>query len=170
MFKEISPLEFAKEYNVFNINNDWGVALASDNIEKNCLTVAWASFGYLWRKPTLTLYVNKKRYSEHIFSNAKYFSLCIFDKEKYKDELLYFGSKSGRDEDKFKNCKLTESFDLAPYFKEAKYVIICSKIGQTKFDINNVYLPDIVERYKRDGVHTIYEGEIIKILKNNEDL
>jgi len=168
MFKEISLKEFVDQYNIFDFNLDWGVASCKNSKEKNCLTVSWASFGYLWSKPTLTIYINKQRFSEHIFSNGDYFTLSIFDKNEYRKELMYLGRTSGRNEDKFIGSKLSViEEDEFIYFGEAKYVIFVKKMGQTKFDIDNIKLNNILSWYKKDGGHTIYEGEIIKILKNS---
>jgi hypothetical protein len=37
-------------------------------------------------------------------------------------------------------------------------------MGQSKFDLANISEPRIMKWYAKDGVHTIYYGEIIKVL------
>ena len=43
-------------------------------------------------------------------------------------------------------------------------VIICNKMGQSDFDVNNVFEESIKKWYNESGVHTIYYGEIKKVL------
>ena len=62
------------------------IAIASDGNETNGLTIGWAGFGVLWRKPMATVYVHKTRYSKHIFDQAKYNSICFMDQE-HKNQL-----------------------------------------------------------------------------------
>ena len=166
--KEISLKQFGDEYNFLNIEEDWAAAFADDGKEANALTIGWGSIGYLWSKPTITVYIHKERYSKHIFDNAEYFTVSIFKKPAYRKELQYLGSKSGRDEDKVKGCGLNvvkeENYS---YFDQADYVIIAKKMGQTDFEMDKID-PNLgfMNYYRKtNGVHTIYEGEIIKILK-----
>lgn len=155
--------EFYPNYNIFK---QYGtIALADDGKETNGLTIGWGSIGVLWRMSVATIYINKIRYSKHIFDNANYFSINLFD-ENYKSQVAYYGTVSGRDEDKIANGNLSvDIIDGVKYFKEAKYVIICQKAGQIEFDPNLVYEPDIKSWYLKDGPHSAYFGKILKIMK-----
>lgn len=165
----ITAKEFLAEYDFMDLNRDWALASADDGRERNCLTVAWASIGYLWREPTLTLYIHKDRYSQHIFDKAPYFSFSIFPPE-YHEALVYAGKVSGKDEDKMKGIGLTLRLDEetgTPYFLEARYTIISETMGRAEFDLAEISeKTSVYDWYKERGVHRLYEGKIIKIIKH----
>ena len=163
--KEIKVEELLNYFNPFVLEKEPAIALASNEKQSNGLTIGWASFGTLWRKPCATVYVHAKRYSKHIFDDAKYFAIC-FMKDEHKNVIKYFGSVSGRDEDKFKNCGLAiNSNDVAPYFEESRLVVLCKIMGKSDFDANSVD-EGVFDWYSKEGVHTQYYGEIIKVLVN----
>lgn len=163
--KEVSIKELNNYINVLEMESKPAIALASDLKRTNGLTIGWFSIGTLWRKPCATVYIHLKRFSKQIFDNAEYFSIC-FLREEDKKQIAYFGSVSGKDEDKMSGCGLEVDEDLAPYFKDSKVVIICKKMGQSDFDANSVD-EGVKAWYLKDGVHTQYYGEIIKVLIND---
>ncbi len=180
MFNEITPREFAGEYNILDIGRDWAAASADDGAEKNSLIIGWAGLGILWGLPTFTVYVHESRYSKLIFDGAEYYSVSILlgeNREKHLDAWKYLGSVSGRDEDKFAGAAsrgltpASEEIEGAsvPYFAEADYVVFCKKTGMTDFDLNRMNAPErIMGWYSDSGVHTIYEGQIVKVLKKED--
>lgn len=148
--------------NPFLFEENPAIALATDGEKTNGLTIGWASLGILWNKPTATVYVHKQRFSKPIFDGAGYFSICF---PKDKNQLEYFGTVSGKNEDKIKNCGLTlNTKEKAPFFEESTLVIICKIMGKSDFDADSVD-SGVSQWYKRDGVHTMYYGEIIKVLE-----
>ncbi len=160
--KEININDICKYYDPLAIRPHPAITLASDGKRTNGLTIGWGSIGILWSKPMFTVYIHKQRYSKEIFDKAEYFAVCFFD-DNYKNELKYFGSVSGRDEDKMKNSGLTvNTSDLAPYFEESKMVILCKMSGISDFDIHHVD-PGVQDWYDKDGVHTQYNGVIQKV-------
>lgn len=162
--REIEIHELTKYINPFSLEKEPAITMASANTITNGMTIGWLGLGILWRKYCATVYIHKQRYSKQIFDKADYFSIC-FMSEKYKDTVKYFGTVSYRDENKIEKCGLEVINDLAPYFKDSKVVIICKKMGQSDFDINSV--DDGVKAwYLKDGVHSQYYGEIIKVLVN----
>ena len=170
--KEISIKDFGQEYNFMNFHDDWAALVADDGSRINSLTVSWGSIGYLWNLPTFSAYIHDDRFSQHIFDNSDYYSVCIFDRRKYQKALSYLGTVSGRDEDKIKGCGLTlNKEEKAPYFLEARYVLICKKTGDTDFVYERVKDDVEFKKYYKQtgGVHRIFEGEIIKVLKNENE-
>lgn len=95
----------------------------------------------------------------------------VFSMKKYQKELgQFYGSLSGRDVDKIHDGPFhVDYYEDIPFYKESEIVILCKKIGQSDFDINLIGLNEITEWYKKDGVHTIYQGQVIKVIKS-EDL
>lgn len=161
--REVGLDEIAKYKDPFKLFSEGAIALADDTKEINGLTIGWGSIGTLWRKPILSLYVHEVRYTRHILDNASGFSICFIED---KEQLRYFGTVSGKDENKILNSKLTVNYvDGIPYFEESDLVIVCKKVGQSKFEVEKIDIPNIVDWYSEDGVHTIYQGEIIKVLR-----
>ena len=177
MFKEITPREFAGEYNILDIGGDWAAVTADNGSEHNSMIIGWAGLGILWGLPTFTVYIHRERYSKQVFDKAEYFSVSILlgeNREAHLDAWKYLGSASGRDEDKLEGAArrglrcVTEEIGGAavPYFAASDYVILCKKTGMTDFDVEKMEAPDrIMNWYSADGVHTVYEGQIVKILK-----
>ena len=161
--KEISVKELFSHIDPFAIHEDPAIALATDGKETNGLTIGWAEYGVLWSKPAATVYVHKTRYSKHIFDGAEYYAVCYL-KPEHKNVLGYFGSVSGRDENKMEKCGLkTVTDDLAPYFAESRLVVICRVMGRNDFDPASVD-EGVAGWYAREGVHTLYHGEVVKLL------
>lgn len=158
--KEIKVKELCNVIDPMAMEQEWAIAVASDGTETNGLTIGWASFGILWGKPASTVYVHKDRYSKHIFDVAKYYSICFV---KDREQLKYFGTVSGKDENKMERCGMTVINDVAPYFAESEVVVFCRVMGKSEFDVNSVD-GGVLEWYRRDGVHTQYYGEIVKVL------
>lgn len=169
-FYEIDLKEITQYRDILSLFANGAVAVAKGSEGENSLTIGWGGLGVLWRKPTLTIYINKKRYSKKIFDNASYFSVCFFNKKYNKELGQFYGTLSGKHIDKIHNGPFTiDYYEDIPFYKESEIVIFCKKIGQSDFDINLINLENIVEWYKQDGVHTIYQGEVIKVIKS-EDL
>ena len=164
--KEINIFELKNYLNPFETRENPAIILGSDEKETNGMTIGWASYGVLWKKYCATIYIHAMRYSKHIFDNAEYFSICYMKKE-HKDVVKYFGTVSGKDENKIEKCGLKIVNEEAPYFEDAKIVVLCRMMGRSDFDINHID-PSIEEWYQRDGVHSQYYGEIIKVLVNEE--
>lgn len=148
--------------NPFDIFHKEPIAFASDGKRTNGLTIGWGGLGVLWGKDTCTIYIHETRFSRGIFDGADYFSVCLLPDE-YKDAIAYYGRASGRNEDKIANGGLNVIMGKAPYAEESRLVLICRKMGQSKFDPNSVD-QGVREWYARSGVHTIYQGEIVEIL------
>ncbi|MCR5078468.1 MAG: flavin reductase family protein [Bacilli bacterium] len=142
------------------------VAVVENKEKANPITLGWGGVGVLWGKPMCTVFIHESRYSKHMFDEADSFSACFFAKEHNPIAIKYFGTASGRDEDKIAKSGMTLSRqDGIPYLEEAEFVILCKKLTQTKFDLDKVPEGKYHDWYSRDGVHSIYFGEIVKVLK-----
>ena len=177
MFKEITVKEFGDRYNIMHIDEDWAAVSADNGENRNSMLIGWAGLGVLWSIPTFTIYIHKSRYSKEVFDKAKYYSVSILtgdNREKHMDAWKYLGTVSGRDEDKFAGAArlgltVTEEIigeEKVPYFAESDYVVICKMTGRTDFELDKLDAPArIMKWYESSGVHTIYEGEVIKVLE-----
>lgn len=162
--KEITAGEI-KENLIELISKKWALLTVKDGNGCNPMTVSWGSMGELWGKDTATVYVRESRYTKGLIDCEDYFSLCFFGSE-YKETLAFCGSNSGRDVDKVKETGLTAVYDeKAPYFAEAKLVIICKKSAKLFMDKSSFIDPSIEGKWYSDNdMHYIYFGEIEKVL------
>ncbi|MBQ5645498.1 MAG: flavin reductase family protein, partial [Treponema sp.] len=164
--KQIEINEFSE--NPFKlIGSDWMLITAKKGDKTNMMTASWGGVGILWNKPVATIYVRPQRYTKEFIDNEEYFSLCVLPEE-YRQILNYCGTKSGRDEDKIAETKLTiDESEKAPIFKEARLVLICKKLYAQDLTEQSFIDKSLVEKnYKAKDFHTMYIAEIEKILTN----
>ncbi len=148
------------------IGDDWGILTGVSDKGFNSMTVSWGSVGVLWSKPVVFAFVRPVRYTYEFMNDGEMFSLAIMNKDIHK-KMAVFGSKSGRDVDKYKESGLTAvTEDGVPYPEEAELVFICRKIanGDIKPDwfIDESIDPD---NYPKKDYHRMYIGEIVTVLK-----
>ncbi|MCR5484241.1 MAG: flavin reductase [Clostridiales bacterium] len=163
-FKETNIREI-KESAVKMISDDWALVTAGDNKKFNTMTVSWGGLGELWGRDVAFIFIRPQRYTLEFINREDFFTLSFFG-GKYKKELAFCGSKSGRDVDKAAATGLTPaSYGDAVFFDEAETVLVCKKIAV--FDI----LPDgfldrsIDDNYKNGDYHKVFVGEIVKTLQ-----
>ena len=143
------------------------VAKSKDSKKINVMTIGWAAIGYMWKKPIMTVMVRKSRFTHCIIEKASSFTVNIPGDDS-GEALNFCGTKSGRDVDKLKECKLsvvpaqkvdTPIIKLSGFHYECK--IVC------KSEIN----PDFLcKEYQEDlyadkDYHTFYFGEIMACYK-----
>ena len=165
--KQIEINEFSE--NPFKlIGSDWMLITAKKGDKTNMMTASWGGVGILWNKPVATIYVRPQRYTKEFIDNEEYFSLCVLPEE-YRQILNYCGTKSGRDEDKIAETKLTiDESEKAPIFKESRLVLICKKLYAQDLTEQSFIDKSLVEKNcQAKDFHTMYIAEIEKILTNN---
>lgn len=166
-FKEIDINDIKDYRNPFDLFHHTALAVASNKEKTNVLTIGWGALGTLFSLPCCTIYIHKKRYSKVIFDDADKFAVCFFNPKHQEVINNYYGKLSGRDVDKAKEGEFTlDYYDDVPIFLEAEYVIICSMMAKSDFDASKIYEERIKKWYMEDGVHTIYHGKVLKILKH----
>lgn len=156
------------QFNPFTmINKEWMLLTAGDESAHNTMTVSWGSLGELWGHYVSTVHVRPQRYTKEFIERFTCYSLCVFD-ETYRSALNYCGSKSGRDYDKAEACGLTANFSLeAPYYEEAKLVLVCRKLYKQDMTEASFLDPSLVSScYPEKDFHTNYIGEILHVLKS----
>lgn len=168
MFKEIAFTD-VKENVVDLLNNQWGLVTAGDESALNTMTVSWGAVGELWAMDMATIYIRPQRHTVNYLESKDYFTLSFYP-EAYHKALAFCGSKSGRDVDKVKETGLTPVFsEAAPYFEEAKLVLICRKTAKGSFDPEQFIDKSIIDKqYPAKDFHYIYYGAIEKVLIKSE--
>ncbi len=147
------------------IGKDWMLISAGDENKYNTMTASWGGLGVLWNKNVVFAFVRPQRFTFEFLNDSDYFS-CSFFEEKYRDALSFCGKYSGRDYDKAKECNITPNFtEDAPYFDEAKTVIVCKKLYVQQMTEDSIIDESIKANYNCDDYHYVFVGEIVKVLE-----
>lgn len=163
-FNEITPELF--EQSPFKlIGKDWMLITAEKDGKANTMTASWGGFGVMWGKNVAYIVLRPQRYTKEFVDNSDTFSLSFLDNS-FRATLSYLGTKSGRDEDKINNSKLTvlHTTDI-PYFEEANIAILCKKLYAQEFKPECFIAQGLNEKWYPDADHhTLYIAEVTKIL------
>jgi flavin reductase (DIM6/NTAB) family NADH-FMN oxidoreductase RutF len=128
----------------------------------NVMTVGWASIGFIWGCPVMTVCVRPSRHTFGILERAAEFTVSAPDSGMEK-ELEFCGTQSGRKVDKLKKCGI----ELLPGEKVRVPVL---NIPGVHFECKTVYSSPLdparlIDRYRHlypdKDYHTIYFGEIV---------
>jgi len=143
------------------------VAKSKDGEKINVMTIGWAAIGFMWKKPIMTVLVRKSRFTHRIIEKASSFTVSI-PTDELKEALNFCGIKSGRNFDKFKECKLSivpaQKVDT-PIINISGFHYECKIVYKSKMN------PDFLcKEYKEDvyadnDYHTFYFGEIVACYK-----
>ncbi|MCL1937272.1 MAG: flavin reductase [Candidatus Azobacteroides sp.] len=125
LFKEISPEEIPDD--VFTLTGKiFPVITAGKENHYNSMTASGGGMGLLFRKSATWCVLQSTRYTLELIQKEQTYTLSYFPKE-YKKQVLFLGSKSGRDSEKMKEVELTSvqtpSGNIS--FKEARLIIEC---------------------------------------------
>jgi flavin reductase (DIM6/NTAB) family NADH-FMN oxidoreductase RutF len=129
----------------------------------NTMTIGWATFGVVWRKPMMMVAVRSSRHTFGIIEAAKDFTVTIPSGDMRK-EIAYCGSKSGHDVDKFKmyNLETVDSRQVAsPIIKTAGRHYECKIIYKSAMDPAHLDKDYDSALYPKNDYHTLYFGEIL---------
>lgn len=85
-----------------------GILLVSvDKLGKpNVMTTSWGFIGFQWGKPVFITPVRLERYSHDLIASSGEFVISV-QPESMDDDMMYCGTYSGREVDKFKERNLT---------------------------------------------------------------
>ena len=169
LFKEITPEEITD--NIFTLTGKiFPVVTVGTKTNYNSMTASGGGMGLLFRKPTTMLIFPTKRYTLELIEKEQKYTIAYFPDE-YKKQVMFLGSKSGRDSNKMQEVELTSlelpSKNMA--FEEARLIIECQlmQITMPVFP-NDFYSQEAIdymsEPYQDLGEHRKYVfGEITHI-------
>ena len=162
MFKEINVRDI-KDNLVKKISDEWMLITCKSPTGLNMMTASWGFMGEMWNKDCVIAAIRPTRYTYECLENEDYFSLCFLGENKEPHKIC--GFKSGRDIDKLKETGLAAICDdVAPYFKEAKTVVLCKKIYCDTLKEDNFLDKSVAEKNYNNDFHKMYYGEIVKVL------
>ncbi|MDP3283966.1 MAG: flavin reductase family protein [Desulfobacterales bacterium] len=129
----------------------------------NTMTIGWATFGFIWRKPIMMVAVRSSRHTFGIIEAASEFTVTVPAGDMRK-EIAFCGSESGRNVDKFKMCNLETTGGRkidSPVIKTRGRHYECKIIYKSAMD--PAYLDKDYDSfiYPLKDYHTLYFGEIL---------
>ena len=157
----------ALSFNPFElIGREWCLISAGNRSAHNTMTASWGGLGILWNKEVATCYIRPQRYTKEFVDREDMFTLSFFPEE-YRSALNLCGSVSGRDHDKPAEAGLTPLFiDGTVTYEEASLVLICKKLYAQPMEKGCFTVETVYGRnYPQGDLHTMYIGEIVKVLK-----
>lgn len=163
-FKEIDPLEIP-DNPIHLVGKEWMLITAGTPGHSNTMTASWGAIGELWFKPVCFCFVRPQRYTYEFMEKGGAFTLSFFE-EKYKPQLNFCGSRTGRETDKVQECGFSPEAagNGSVYFNEARLVLECKKLYFQDLDEANFLDDSIVKNYPQKDYHRMYVGEITRAL------
>ena len=123
------PIELLECNPFTKIGKEWALVTAGSKDKANTMTISWGGMGVLWGKDVLYVFIRDSRYTKELIDAGSFFSLTFLD-EKYRKELNYCGSHSGRNEDKITNAGLSVGAKHGiPYIDEGNLIFLCQKLS-----------------------------------------
>ena len=161
--KEIKPEEFQE--NTFHIiGKEWLLITGEADGRANSMTASWGGMGILWGKPVAFLFIRPSRYTKEFVDKADCLTLSVFREDRRK-MLSYFGTVSGRDEDKIAKSGLTVRHENGmTYFEEARVTMLCRKLYAQEMKPECFIDKACDEKWYKNDYHTMYVVEIEKLL------
>ena len=131
--------------------------------EVNTMTIGWATIGFVWKTEIFMVAVRDSRHTFSLMEKSDNFTVTIPLDSSYKKEVMFCGTKSGRDMDKFKECGLKQKaaqqvaspiIDIPGIHYECKIMF--------KSPMDPTLLADNFQKlYPEKDYHTLYFGEIV---------
>jgi flavin reductase (DIM6/NTAB) family NADH-FMN oxidoreductase RutF len=168
LFKQISPEEICD--NVFTLaGKDFFAITAGKKDNYNSMIGSGGGWVVLFKQPTTWCILRADRYTLELIQKEQTYTMSYFPNE-YKEQMLFLGSKSGKNSEKMKEVELTSvqtpSGDTS--FKEARLIIECKLTQITTPNPNDFYTQEakdcINEAYKEESDYRKYVfGEITHV-------
>jgi flavin reductase (DIM6/NTAB) family NADH-FMN oxidoreductase RutF len=129
--------------------------------ELNTMTIGWATIGFCWKKPVLMVAVRDSRHTFGLMERAGDFTVSV-PSENVTDDIMFCGTKSGRDVNKFDACSITPLDAQAvssPIIDIKGIHMECKIVVKTRMS-PELMTQDYDSLYPEKDYHTLYFGEI----------
>lgn len=161
--KEVKPEEL-NESAFKVIGKDWLLLTGEAEGKSNAMTASWGGLGIMWGKPVAYVFIRPNRYTKEFVDRADGMTISVFS-EDYRKMMNYFGTVSGRDEDKIAKSGLTVQHDNGrTYYSEARITMLCKKLYAQEMKKECFIDKACDEKWYDNDYHTMYVVEVEKIL------
>jgi flavin reductase (DIM6/NTAB) family NADH-FMN oxidoreductase RutF len=133
--------------------------------KSNVMTIGWGLVGVFWRMPVFMVAVRPSRFSHELIEDSDEFTVNV-PGDGMDKVVAYCGKVSGRDNDKFAECKLSllkGKKVRVPVIKECKVHYECQVVH--KLEVVPGLVPASVKKtfYPHGDHHTVYFGKIVAV-------
>ncbi len=148
-FEPITPDDIEESY-ARVMSDEWALVSAGDSESFNTMTISWGTFGHLWRRDVVTIYIRASRFTHTFIEREDRVTITLFGGD-CKSDMLYLGRHSGRDGDKLSKTKLKAIFTPSglPTFEQAEIVIEGRKLYKSRFKED-----DFIDKEFWRGIYT----------------
>ncbi len=131
--------------------------------ELNTMAIGWATIGYVWQRPILMVAVRDSRHTFKLMEKSSDFTVSV-TLPNMNEKVMYCGTKSGRNVDKFKEIalKTVDSKQVrSPIIDAAGIHFECKIVFKSAMD-PKFMAKDFEKIYPEKDYHTLYFGEIVE--------
>ena len=163
MHKEIVYQDYAPQV-ITQLDSGGAFLTVKNGDQANIMTIGWGTMGTIWGKPILMVMVRYSRHTYGMLEKAGEFTLSVPLNRDLSKELLICGRQSGREIDKFKECRFTPLKGQVvgtPVIKECPLHFECRVVYQQAMEPGQL-TPALRDKwYKNSDYHVLYFGEIV---------
>jgi flavin reductase (DIM6/NTAB) family NADH-FMN oxidoreductase RutF len=160
MMREVDYMSVAQQ--VMNQIKKGAFLTAKADDQLNTMAIGWALVGVVWGKPIFMVAVRDSRHTFSILEKAADFTVTVPTTD-VQDQVMYCGTKSGRNVDKYKEChlELAEAQKvITPIIRTPGIHFECKIVHKAPMD------PKFLDKeyeglYPQKDYHTLYFGEIL---------
>jgi flavin reductase (DIM6/NTAB) family NADH-FMN oxidoreductase RutF len=162
---EVKYTDYLQETNKMLQHGGLLLASSDGKGKPNAMTIGWGTIGIIWAKPVFTVFVRPSRYTYNLIESSREFTVNV-PAPGLADKVLYFGTVSGRDHNKFIEKELTPVPGRrvkAPIIEECAINYECRVVHDN--DVISDRLADEILRgaYRQGDFHRVYFGEILAV-------
>jgi flavin reductase (DIM6/NTAB) family NADH-FMN oxidoreductase RutF len=140
------------------------VSISADG-RPNAMAIGWGAVGWIWGKPIFMVLVRPSRYSAVLLDQTSDFTINLMPAE-MADVILFCGSVSGRQHDKFAKSGLNPvpaQKVKAPVIEQALLQYECRVVQKTDVAPETFDRAIVDEHYRKGDFHHLYFGEILAV-------
>ena len=132
------------------------IVATDTNGKPNTMTIGWGQVGIVWGRPMFTALVRRSRYTYECLRASDSFTINVPHPGELKDELIFCGTKSGRDVDKATECGLTMVPGKAvgtPIIDQCALHYECRIVARTQQEREHFASDEVLSRFYAEGDH-----------------
>jgi|SRR5690554_782038 len=144
--------------------NAGGLFLTTKAQTVNTMVIGWGGVNIYFRIPIFIVPVRTSRYTHEQMEESRQFTVSVPRFGELKQALAFCGTKSGRDFDKFNECKLTAAPGRVveiPVIKECYLHYECEVVYKQHLIPEFLHAELNRQLYSDGDYHTFYYGKIL---------
>ncbi len=157
---------------VMKVLTGTGLLLVSKDADgrPNAMTIGWGTIGSIWGKPMWIVLVRPSRYTYQCIEKTGDFTVNV-PTPSMKEAVVFCGTKSGRDYDKFAALNLTATPGRSvnvPTIEECAISYECRVVHFNDVIPSELAAEIQSSAYKSGDYHRVYFGEILQTVADED--